>query len=85
VTFVVKLFERLRKDNRFFHLLLFSSSFASKNTMAILPRKRPEPGKHFSLFVLALIVIVIILIFLVHRNSVAPVGANPPANTYQRN
>jgi hypothetical protein len=29
-------------------------------------------------------VIVIVLIFLVHRNSVAPTGANPPANTYQR-
>ena len=53
--------------------------------MAIVPQKRPEPGKHFSLCALVLVVIVIILVFLIHRNNVAPVGANPPANTYQRN
>jgi hypothetical protein len=53
--------------------------------MSTVPRKRPEPGRHFSLFALALVVILIILVFLIHRNNVAPVGANPPANTYQRN
>ena len=56
-----------------------------QNTMAVEPTKRHEPGKHFSLCALALIVILIVLVFLIHRNSVAPVDANPPANTYQRN
>jgi len=53
--------------------------------MATAPPKRPELGKHFSLCALALVLILIILVFLIHRNSVAPVDANPPANTYQRN
>jgi hypothetical protein len=53
--------------------------------MAVESKKRSEPGKHFSLCALALILILIVLVFLIHRNSVAPVDANPPANTYQRN
>ncbi len=53
--------------------------------MAVLPTKRPEPGRRFSLCALALVVILIILVFLIHRNSVAPGNANPPANTHQRN
>jgi len=48
-------------------------------------RKRPEPGKHFCLLALGLLVVLIVMVFLIHRNSVAPVGANPPANTYRRN
>jgi hypothetical protein len=53
--------------------------------MAVESKKRSEPGRHFYLCALALVLILIVLVFLIHRNSVAPVDANPPANTYQRN
>jgi len=75
----------------FFHcpvyFLRHPSYKASKTTMApeTPTRKRPEPGKHFCLLALGLLVVLIVMVFLIHRNSVAPVGANPPANTYQRN
>jgi Tfp pilus assembly protein PilN len=48
-------------------------------------RKRSEPGRHFCLLALGLVLVLIAMVFLIHRNSVAPVDANPPANTYQRN